>query len=172
MQTFYRRLLTTDATFAFGFGSACQSARSPQADSALIADSVSHEVALAKWLADSTARDSVSRLVSTDSLYRLYRAMLTASDPRDLLQSRACERYRLMTRHGSIPVELAVERMEDTVWRGVAPSVLRKLNQSLGGFTEINLSDEICGVRGPWGARIINGTHMDEMTDRPRPARR
>jgi hypothetical protein len=166
------RFAMTLLPFIMSIGSGCQPAPSPQADSAWAADSISREAEIAKWLADSAVRDSVSRLVNTDSLYRLYHAMLNAPDPHDLLQPRACEGYRLVYRYGVLPVELAVKRMEDTVWRRTPRAQLERVKGLLGRFTEINLDNQICAISGPRGPRIINGAHMSEMTDKPPPLRR
>jgi hypothetical protein len=73
---------------------------------------------LADWLRDSTVLDSMSRLVPTDSLYRLYRRALEPSGvPRELVQRVWCEELRLTLQYGMIPSERAVDRLLDTVYR-------------------------------------------------------
>ena len=151
---------------------ACQSSRTPAKDSAWTTDSIAYEVALAKWRADSTVRDSVSRLVNTDSLYALYRSMVLAKDPHAVAQERSCARYRLVHRFGVIPVDLAVSRMEDTVWQGIALKDMRRLMEVKSRIVEVRLSREICGIKdreGPW---IINGVDLNSFTDRPSLPRR
>ena len=164
------RSLTAVAVATAGAILACRSS-SPPADSAWIRDSTAYQTELARWRADSAVRDSVSRLVNTDSLYRLYRSMLSVKDPHSILQERACERLRLAYRFGVIPVDLAVARMEDTVGKGIALSDLRRLAKVKERIVEVNLSREICGIQGHPGW-TVNGVDLNSITHRPIPPRR
>ena len=150
---------------------ACQQ-QLPKADSAWLRDSAAYEASLAQWRRDSVIRDSISHLVNTDSLYQLHRQMLVVKDPHELLQEQACEHYRLVHRYGVLPVDLAMARMEDTVWRGISDGDARRLSDVKGRFTEVRLSEERCGINtkpGPW---TVNGTNLNAFSDRPRPPRR
>jgi len=68
-----------------------------------------------KWVRDSIVRDSISRTINTDSLYRTWRRMLHAPDPVPLMGLIYCEGARLAWRYGTIPSLAASERMEDTL---------------------------------------------------------
>ena len=161
------RMGTVSAALIFG----CAAPQARPSDSAWVRDSTTYEQHLAKWLADSAVRDSLSYLVNTDSLYRLYRRMLVG-DPHEMLQPQACERFRLAWRHGAIPVDLAVARMLDTLWRGADPAALRRMQSTPGRFTETSVSPDICGITEPQGPSQVNGTTLSEMYPRPRRPRR
>jgi hypothetical protein len=149
----------------------CASPQSRASDTAWVRDSLLYEQRLAKWLVDSAVRDSLSHLVDTDSLFRLYRGMLVG-DPHDMLQPQACERFRLAWRHGAIPVDLAVARMLDTVWRGVDRAALRRMESTPGRFTETSISPDICGITEPQGPSVVPGATVSEQYPRPRPPRK
>jgi hypothetical protein len=73
---------------------------------------------LKKYIRDSVVLDSLTNLVNTDSLYKLYRrALEPAGADQALVQAVYCEETRLGLVHGTIPWKRAVARMLDTVYR-------------------------------------------------------
>lgn len=98
-------------------GAACQRSQNltPQQDAAWKRDSTRYVQESTKWVRDSIVRDSISRTINTDSLYRTYRRMLDAADPVPLMGLIYCEGARLAWRYGAIPAVAATERMEDTL---------------------------------------------------------
>jgi len=68
-----------------------------------------------KWVRDSAVRDSISRAANTDSLYHLYRRMLTAVDPIPIMALVNCETGRLTWEYGGPPALGAMSRMYDTL---------------------------------------------------------
>ncbi len=98
--------------------------------------------------------------------------MVSLREPQAVAQERACERYRLVHRYGVIPVDLAVSRMEDTVWRDIAGKDLRRLAEMKSGIIEVRLSRERCGITGQAGPWTINGADLNSFTDRPIPPKR
>jgi hypothetical protein len=98
---------------------------------------------------DSSVIDSLSRLVNTDSLYRLNEAMRTARDPRPLVHEAACERARLQNRHGLRPTTLAVRRMADTLWRPDKRRIEREIESRMPQADMITVSAKLCGYGDP-----------------------
>jgi hypothetical protein len=76
--------------------------------------------------------DSAVRMVNTDSAYRLWRAMLTAPDVRKGQLAVMCEIIRLQYRHGRA-ADVAIDRMNDTLWRGADPAAVQRLDAGLSG---------------------------------------
>jgi hypothetical protein len=85
-------------------------------------DSIAYSRRLSQWLRDSMVVDSLSRAVPTDSLYRLYRAMLFAKAPRPYLEPILCLQTNLNWRYGMQPAARAINRMKDTLWKRGDPS--------------------------------------------------
>jgi hypothetical protein len=130
-------------------------------------DSEHYAATLQQWLRDSTVIDSLSRLVNTDSLYRLNRAMLEARDPHDLIAPIDCEIFRLTTRHGTLPAEVAIDRMRDTLWKTADRAALRRLASVEGRVTMLESDAEHCGDPGPAAPTQIKGTDLNFTTRRP-----
>ena len=77
-----------------------------------------YRVALVKYERNSSTLDSLTRLVNTDSLYRLYRAALEPNKATvELVQRVSCEEAHVSIRYGVVPAERATKRMRDTVYR-------------------------------------------------------
>jgi hypothetical protein len=77
-----------------------------------------YAIARAKFVHDSTVIDSLTRLVRTDTLFKLYRdALLPGANGQVLLQKVWCEEVALRLRYGILPASRAMNRMKDTVYR-------------------------------------------------------
>lgn len=145
-------------------------ARAPDAEAIERIELASYEKALAAWLRDSTVVDSVSRTIDTDTLYALYRKMLTAPDPAAIYQEIACEEWRLSRRHHSLPTAAAVRRMMDTVWRRDEAELVRLMNARLPKPGHVSAGHWSCGYRGEEsGPAEVNGTSL--AFEKPRPVR-
>jgi hypothetical protein len=93
------------------------------------------------------AFDSVVRIVNTDSLYRLWQAMLTAPDIRATQLLVDCELQRLSYRYGRAAY-YATKRMNDTLWKRADPAAVRRMDgRMVGGSPPI--SRDTCGPRPP-----------------------
>lgn len=92
--------------------------RQRQAQTTLAGNDSGYQRSLAEWLRDSVVLDSMTRLVKTDSLYRLYRR---AAEPSGVslavVQEAWCEGIRLSATFGVVPAERAEKRLLDTVYR-------------------------------------------------------
>lgn len=99
---------------------------------------------VAEWQRDSALVDSLSRLVRTDTLYHAYHASLDAKDLQAAHQQLTCMREELHLRHGLYPAQLAIERMEDTVWTRADLSRVRAHNARLPAAMVLSLN-EACG---------------------------
>lgn len=130
-----------------------------------------------KWVRDSIVRDSISRTMNTDSLYRLYRRMLYAADPVPLMHLIECESTRLGWRYGSIPATAAIQRMEDTLWRPENRKDEKLMwarlhNMSVEQMLTLGVSPDRCGGWGYPQPVILNGTNLQATSPRPRRPRR
>jgi len=122
---------------------------------------------LKMYLRDSTVLDSLTRLVPTNSLFKLYRqAAGQHKVDVKLVAEIWCEELRLTTQHGIIPSDRAINRLRDTVYRelGVTDAFdyVASRAPSEGHF---NSGD--CGELPPRGPRVINGTSTDVEPRRP-----
>jgi hypothetical protein len=136
-------------------------------------DSGAYEAALAIWLRDSAVVDSVSRTVDTDSLYRLYRRLLTDPNPAPLVQEIACEEWRLRRRYKPLPFEAAERRMLDTVWLPHETDAVRQVNARLSGIDEPTADRWTCGGEVERVVpEVVSGAPMSMGTVRPVPPRR
>ena len=127
---------------------------------------------LKKYLRDSTVLDSLTKLVQTDSLYRLYRQALQSKNVDvNLVAQVWCEELRLTTRHGIIPADRAINRLRDTVYRDIgvhdAFDYLASRAPDEGHF-----NSSVCGELPPPGPRVIDGTSTDIEPRRPPPRRK
>jgi hypothetical protein len=152
--------------------SGSEEARAPDAEEIYRVELASYEKALGAWRRDSAVVDSVSRTVDTDSLYRLYRALLTADDPAVAYEEIACEAWRIERRYHERPANAAVRRMLDTVWRSGDADALRELNGRFPAPKQVRIEHSVCGYPGePVGPPEVNGTSMTFEKPRPAPPR-
>jgi hypothetical protein len=150
----------------------CQRNLSPAEQAKWTADSSRYEVQLAKWIRDSTVVDSISRIINTDSLYRIMHATLKSAKPSTLLQAANCETDRLSRKYGQLPFDAAYARLKDTVWRGIPKAEVdaldsRLANMSVGEMFESRFRPSLCG-----GGPLLNslgGTALDASAGRPAP---
>jgi hypothetical protein len=133
-------------------------------------DSV-YSVKLKKYLGDSTVVDSLTKLVRTDSLYKLYRLALEPGKADvKLVAAVWCEELRLTLIHGPVPEKRAVDRMLDTVYRdhGIRDAFRYFAAQAPA---EGNFDEQACGKLPPRSPIEVNGTRTDVEPYRPRPPR-
>jgi hypothetical protein len=160
-------------------GAACQhnADRSTPPSPEWLRDSTKYVADSAKFVHDSVVRDSISRTVNTDSLYRLYRRMLAAADPVPVMAMVGCELGRLTWTHGGLPGLAAVTRMEDTLWRHDERDSVKRMwarvsNMSVEDMAKQGLSPKRCGWRGPNHPEFFNGTDLDALPPRPQRPKR
>lgn len=139
-------------------------------------DSAAYVRASAKWVRDSVVRDSISRTINTDSLYRLYHRMLNATDPVPVMLLVNCERGRLTWTYGLEPALHALQRMQDTLWRagerGLASRMWDRIqNMSVAEMADQGVSPGKCGWKSP-ARRAYDGTDLSTIGDRPQSPRR
>lgn len=124
---------------------------------------------LKKYLRDSTVLDSLTRLVRTDSLYKLYRlALEPGRADAKLVAAVWCEELRLTLIHGPVPEKRAVDRMLDTVYsdHGIRDAFRYFAAQAPA---EGNFDEQACG-RLPQRSPIeVDGTRTDVEPYRPQP---
>lgn len=165
------------SVLTLGLMAGCQRQEPPRTDPAADAagwarDSAKNYPALVKWLRDSVVRDSVSRMINTDSLYRLHLVEAHAANPIPIVGKALCEQARLSFVYGSLPAEAAVKRMEDTLTRVVDKKDRERIDARLGHLSvdeqmSLGIGRAKCGDWGPVGPTSINGTELDEATGRP-----
>lgn len=109
---------------------------------------------------DSLVIDSLSRLVNTDSLYRLNHALITATDIPGLLQAAACEQSRLVRRHGVRPLELALRRMEDTLWKNGPADGNSRIASRITAPGMVTVGERACGSNGPVRPESVDGVML------------
>lgn len=138
-------------------------------------DSAGYLTDSAKWVRDSIVRDSISRTINTDVLFRDSHRMLAAPDPNAVIGDVDCDRSRILWRYGAIPGEMAIRRMEDTVWKEADASAVRAMNVKLDHATlaqQEAFGRRLCGDRGTMQPQFLKGTNLDGMGGRPaRPVR-
>ncbi len=103
--------------------------------------------------------DSLSRFVDTDSLYRIREAMRLPGDTLALLNASLCEVVRLQWRYGVIPAELAMKRMQDTLWRGARSEERRRLELYPG--RAVNIAVTRACEEGPKSPEKVAGVSLD-----------
>ena len=118
---------------------------------------------LAKWQRDSTVIDSISRTINTDSLYRLFRAALPPQPMVPIVRALNCESDRLSARYGSIPADAEIERMNDTLWRGIRKADVDAMNSRLNNVSipelvALGSGQDDCGVRSRLDS--LDGTNL------------
>lgn len=87
-------------------------------------------------------RESLVRAVPLDSLAKLHRAMLVASDPKPLARETVCEALRLSHTHGGYIVDVAWRRLRDTLYGHADRATYERMDQRLaGGSLPLRYSD-------------------------------
>ena len=109
---------------------------------------------------DSLVIDSIVRTVRTDSLYRLYRAMLYAADPTPIYQEVFCEGSRLSDRHGIRASTIAKKRMQDTLWKHGEERLYNSIYTRMPSTYMFTVSDSTCGPMGPPPPDSIDGVSL------------
>lgn len=137
--------------------------------SACKAQAPTYEGTLADWQRDSATVDSLARLVPTNPLYHAYRKSLSSSDLQAAHQLIACFQFGLISRYGSFATSVAIERMKDTVWKGIEPGLIADHDARIPQMMDLAMDGEECAeadsVLGP-----IRG--YDPIADRVHPYRR
>lgn len=134
------------------------------------ADSVAYVGRLAKWREDSIRIDSIARTINTDSLYRIYRAMLQSEDPGALRQPAMCEETRLGARYGTLPAEVATTRMRDTLYGPNDEPRLTEMRRRLSQERRfVTIVPALCGGLGPRAPQQIGGTYLSATAGPPIP---
>ncbi|MFL5614870.1 MAG: hypothetical protein ACJ796_14500 [Gemmatimonadaceae bacterium] len=145
-----------------GWSAGCQSHRSapaPAVQQSSVGDST-YEIVLRKWLRDSTVIDSLSRLVPTDSVYRMYRGLLVAQDPAPLMQDIKCAEFALRWQYGSLPAGDAIRRMRDTVYSKADQTAVNRTEDRFPQTGMFLLSPSRCGITAERAPAEINGTSL------------
>lgn len=99
-----------------------------------------------EWRRDSATVDSLSRLVNTDSLFLAYRQSLTDTNYQAAHQQIKCLRSRLLLQHGTYPSGLAIDRMMDTLWRGVDPQIIADHDARVPAALFVGIDSARCGT--------------------------
>lgn len=133
-----------------------------------LADSAAYETRLSRWLRDSVVIESLSRSVSTDSLYHLYRAMYVAQNPRVYVEPIMCFESDLVWRHGRAPAEVAMRRLMDTLWKPGEGDGLKVIERRMPTSALFSMSDSICGPAvGRRSPDTVSGTWLGFRFARP-----
>jgi hypothetical protein len=121
-------------------------------------------------LRDSIVLDSMTRLVNTGSLYRLYRQALEPPGVTlSLMTEVSCEEVRLMIGFGSVPARRAIHAVEDTMYRD------RGIRDGMGYYIAHAPAEGIieggrsrCGPYPPAAPKAIGATRLDtELRQKP-----
>jgi hypothetical protein len=105
-----------------------------QSDSAVAANYRRDSI---QYIRDSTAIDSIARIVPIDSLRKLYRALYTAANPRPIAQEVECENFRLSERFGEAAT-LVRERVHNEVLQSLDRNAEERLSEKMAGaFIEV-----------------------------------
>lgn len=119
---------------------------------------------LADWKRDSSIIDSLSRLIDTDSLLRLRRAVLRAGTDLPYRQAMMCEYSRWTWQHGHRPAEKASER----IYAAFTPQEMdryRRITSTGAGVSEVN--ESLCGPAGKAAPKEVDGVSLFELRVRP-----
>lgn len=109
-------------------------------------DSSMYETQLSHWRHDSLVIDSLARLVPMDSMYRLYRTMLTAPNPIDYVPSVICLTGDLVWHYGSRPYSTARKRMHDTLWTKGEEAAARAMEDRVPKSGVVTIDNEKCSL--------------------------
>jgi len=88
--------------------------------------------------------DSVVRSINTDSAYKLWHVMLTASDIRAAQLNMLCEYVRLSKRYGRNAAHDALARMRDTLWKRDDRFAVAQMDRRLEGES-LGIGRDTCG---------------------------
>ena len=119
---------------------------------------------LAEWQRDSAVIDSLSRLIDTDSLLRLRRAVLRTGTDGPYRQAMMCEYHRWTWQHGHRPAEKASERL----YAAFTPQEMdryRRITSTGAGVSEVN--ESLCGPAGKAAPKEVDGVSLFELRVRP-----
>jgi len=132
-------------------------------------DSATYETQLSGWRHDSLVIDSLGRLVPMDSMYRLYRTMLTAPTPIDYVPSVICLTGETAWRYGSRPYSAARRRMNDTLWRKGEEAAARTMEDRTSRYSTITIDMEKCGSRrnSEHAPDSVSGVSLEVEPPRP-----
>lgn len=123
-------------------------------------DSTGRDSVQAALRHDARVIDSLARLVNTDSLYRLSRSMVRASNPVPLYQETICEQARIMRRHGVRPALLALKRMEDTLWTKGEKKLYEAMEQRMPVAHNFEIHESVCGPFGQAAPSRVDGVPL------------
>lgn len=132
-------------------------------------DSAVYTRRLALWQRDSVVLDSISRTISTDSLYRLNHALLTTVNPAGAERRIMCEEIRLGWRYGEAAAEVAMNRMRDTLWTPNEQATVHGIEQRLPQPMVLEYRRGSCGDLGPRAPDMVDSTRLDVASRRPVP---
>ena len=96
------------------------------------------------------AFDSAVRTVNTDSLFRLWQAMLKAPDIRKAQLAMMCENARLAGAYGKAAF-VAIRRMNDTLWKYADRQAVNAMDRRLVGESP-SIGHDTCGPPPSRGA--------------------
>ena len=148
----------------------------PEARQAYTRDSAQYVKDSTHWARSLFVLDSISRSIDTDSLYRLTRAVLAAEKPAPIYTALSCESARIVRRYGSIPADMAIRRMNDTLR---APADERRWQAMVAKLDALPIEERVklvvgkqtCGPSGPMAPPKLDGVLLDVMPGRPTRAR-
>jgi hypothetical protein len=137
-------------------------------------DSAIYETQLGRWRHDSLVIDSLARLVPMDSMYRLYRTMLTAPSPIDYVPSVLCLTDDLVWRYGTRPYSTARKRMNDTLWKKGEEAPARAMEDRVPNSGAITIDTKNCSVlrRSDHAPDSVVGVSLEVQPPRPVPPTR
>lgn len=115
---------------------------------------------LEEWRRDSAVIDSLSRLVNTDSMLAIKRAVLKTGNEDPYAQAMACQIYRLSSQHGFRPAELALERL-DTAFTSAEVSRYKTI-QLAASASVTYMNEAVCGPTGPRAPSRVHGVSLTE----------
>jgi hypothetical protein len=132
-------------------------------------DSSIYEAQLGHWRHDSLVIDSLSRFVPMDSLYRLCRAMLTATSPVDYVPFIICVRSELIWRYGTRPFEAAQKRLNDTLSKNSEEGDFKAMWERVPKSGAITIDTEKCGTRrrSDHAPDSVDGVSLEVQPPRP-----
>jgi hypothetical protein len=150
---FHRLLLASALALA---ASACHGQKpvvDPAALQAYSRDSAQFVRDSIRWARAPFVIDSIARTINTDSLYRLHRNSLTASNQVLTWRELLCEQARMSGRYGGLPAELAQKRMLDTTYKPEDKPLEAALESRLHNMTHeeqmsLTVGPRTCGDLG------------------------
>jgi len=118
--------------------------------------------------------DSLGRLVPMDSMYRLYRTMLTAPTPIDYVPTVICLTGQLVWRYGSRPYSAGRKRMNDTLWKKGEETAARAMEDRTSRYETITIDNDKCGFlrRSDHAPDSVDGVSLEIEPPRPVPPKR